>query len=671
MTIHLTIDLRAVILGVVLLLVAAGIATPFAASLADDGDERSVAQAANAPVTTAFTYQGRLDTNGAPANGVYDFNFSLFDDGVVGAPDTQIGATQIVDNVGVANGLFTVTLDFGSSPFTGSGRWLSVEAKADAEPGYALMSPRQPMSPVPYALYSSKTGPHDHFGETWTGSALTGLTVLSTYFGIVTSGEPTALIATQGALAPPTTRHAAIHAYSVGQWGIVAEGSIGALTLGSNVGLDAFGTNIGIQAQGNVYAGKFIGAVDVAANGATALNVNNSSTVGNSVALYGTATGPFGTGLVGQNLVGGEGVVGVGVVDGTQSLPNRRGIGVVGRSYVFGSSPPFQDAAYSGSGVYGEGKTGVSALGTDRGVQAAGLTGVRAEGREYGVVSFGGENANGTPTGFAGGGVYGLGHGRGAPAAGVNGYSSSNVSTQPGDCDTNTNAILSDYCIGVYGEAIGTASIGVAGRGFRIGVYGQASVGTGFAGFFRGDLVAEGTCYCTLSDGRMKRDVADLNYGLADVMALRPVGFAWKNEEQDGGKRHAGFIAQEAETVAPELVLNPSGDTLYVDPMAFTALLVKAVQEQQAQVEEQEARIAALEAKTLTPNPSPGFAGEGGTGGGSGAGDAAAIAPQVTVIRQSFGPSNGVLMALAIASVLLALTVLSHGRMSRGHTHSA
>ena len=37
MTLHLTIDLRAVLVGFVLLLVAAGIATPFAISLADNG----------------------------------------------------------------------------------------------------------------------------------------------------------------------------------------------------------------------------------------------------------------------------------------------------------------------------------------------------------------------------------------------------------------------------------------------------------------------------------------------------------------------------------------------------------------------------------------------------------------------------------------------------------
>ena len=65
MQLNLTIDLKAVLIGFVLLLVAAGIATPFAISLADDGPapERSSAQ----PISlgTAFTYQGQLNNNGS------------------------------------------------------------------------------------------------------------------------------------------------------------------------------------------------------------------------------------------------------------------------------------------------------------------------------------------------------------------------------------------------------------------------------------------------------------------------------------------------------------------------------------------------------------------------------------------------------------------------------
>ena len=69
--------------------------------------------------TTAFTYQGRLNDSATPANGSYDLQFTLFDDG-----GTQIGTTQTLEDVTVANGVFTVQLDFGAAAFTGANRVL-------------------------------------------------------------------------------------------------------------------------------------------------------------------------------------------------------------------------------------------------------------------------------------------------------------------------------------------------------------------------------------------------------------------------------------------------------------------------------------------------------------------------------------------------------------------
>jgi len=61
---------------------------------------------------TAFTYQGRLSANGAPANGIYDFDFALFNTNSGGS---EIGSTDFVLGVPVTNGLFTVSLDFGAN----------------------------------------------------------------------------------------------------------------------------------------------------------------------------------------------------------------------------------------------------------------------------------------------------------------------------------------------------------------------------------------------------------------------------------------------------------------------------------------------------------------------------------------------------------------------------
>src|SRR5438132_13630734 len=75
---------------------------------------------------TGFTYQGRLTDGGTAANGNYDLQFQLFDSLSGG---TQIGQTQILNVVPVSAGIFTVTLDFGSSAFPGASRFLDISAR--------------------------------------------------------------------------------------------------------------------------------------------------------------------------------------------------------------------------------------------------------------------------------------------------------------------------------------------------------------------------------------------------------------------------------------------------------------------------------------------------------------------------------------------------------------
>jgi hypothetical protein len=102
--------------------------------------------------TTAFTYQGRLQTNGVPAEGPYDLRFTLHDAATLG---NQVGGPLTNSATGVTNGLFTVTLNFGSGPFNGSARWLQVGVRAFGETNdFTALSPRQPILSVPYAIQS-------------------------------------------------------------------------------------------------------------------------------------------------------------------------------------------------------------------------------------------------------------------------------------------------------------------------------------------------------------------------------------------------------------------------------------------------------------------------------------------------------------------------------------
>lgn len=99
---------------------------------------------------TEWTYQGRVLDNNLPPTANYDFEFSLWDSLANG---TQQGATQGVTGVAVANGIFTVRLDFGAQ-FDGSARFLQIAMRPSGGGAYTPLAPRQPITSAPYAIRS-------------------------------------------------------------------------------------------------------------------------------------------------------------------------------------------------------------------------------------------------------------------------------------------------------------------------------------------------------------------------------------------------------------------------------------------------------------------------------------------------------------------------------------
>ncbi len=98
-----------------------------------------------------FNYQGRLTDNGAPANGIYDLKFTVYDAGTGG----NAIATAITNSaVNVNNGLFNAALDFGPGVFTGADRWLELGARTNGAGDFATLSPRQQITPTPYAMFA-------------------------------------------------------------------------------------------------------------------------------------------------------------------------------------------------------------------------------------------------------------------------------------------------------------------------------------------------------------------------------------------------------------------------------------------------------------------------------------------------------------------------------------
>ena len=101
---------------------------------------------------TAFTYQGRLNNNTAPANGDYDFRFRL-------AADSQgnnyVGSAFITNAISVTDGLFVTTIDFGTGIFAGASYWLEVDVRTNGATGYTTLYPLQAVAPAPYAIMAN------------------------------------------------------------------------------------------------------------------------------------------------------------------------------------------------------------------------------------------------------------------------------------------------------------------------------------------------------------------------------------------------------------------------------------------------------------------------------------------------------------------------------------
>ncbi|MCU0359178.1 MAG: tail fiber domain-containing protein, partial [Bacteroidia bacterium] len=86
------------------------------------------------------------------------------------------------------------------------------------------------------------------------------------------------------------------------------------------------------------------------------------------------------------------------------------------------------------------------------------------------------------------------------------------------------------------------------------------------------------------SDARLKDNIIDLNYGLTEVLKLRPVSYKWKNGD---GRIKLGLIAQETDKIIPEVVAKPENDTAYYGMMYsdLIPVLIKAAQELNTKIE--------------------------------------------------------------------------------------
>jgi len=113
-----------------------------------------------------------------------------------------------------------------------------------------------------------------------------------------------------------------------------------------------------------------------------------------------------------------------------------------------------------------------------------------------------------------------------------------------------------------------------------------------------GTISATSTSISSLSDERLKENIKDLEIGLDEIMALKPRRFDWKEGQGNKQKNVAGFIAQEVEPILPDLIGDFMHDDLddakSVKMGDMIPTLVKAIQEQQTQIDALQSEIKTL-----------------------------------------------------------------------------
>jgi hypothetical protein len=111
----------------------------------------------SAAQSTALTYQGALKNGGVPADGLHDFRFRLFDAPAAGV---QVGTTQCIDNLQVAEGVFIATLDFGNHFTTSAPRFIEIDVRRDTGlscadvTGFVGLATRQLITAAPIATHA-------------------------------------------------------------------------------------------------------------------------------------------------------------------------------------------------------------------------------------------------------------------------------------------------------------------------------------------------------------------------------------------------------------------------------------------------------------------------------------------------------------------------------------
>ncbi len=168
------------------------------------------------------------------------------------------------------------------------------------------------------------------------------------------------------------------------------------------------------------------------------------------------------------------------------------------------------------------------------------------------------------------------------------GYSNTAIGNAAGEIITTGNENTAIGATATFG-ANNLSNATAIGFGANASASNKIRLGNGSVTVIEGAV-----SFTAASDSRIKKNIVNSTYGLATVLKLRPVEYNLTSNDL----KQVGFIAQEVQKLVPEVVTGKEGDLSKGEILGITysnlvPVLTKAIQEQQKQIEDQNAKIAA------------------------------------------------------------------------------
>ncbi len=237
--------------------------------------------------TSAFTFQGKLNNGGVPANTNFDMRFALFDAAGTG---NQVGSTLTLTNVGTVGGIFTVQLDFGADAFTGADRFVEISISPAGQNNFVTLAPRQRLTSAPYSVQSLKAATADTSDNSLNLGGIAASGYVQTSDARLTDARVPLPGSTDYVQNNPNAPQGGVN-FSIGGTG--SANILNAVTQ-FNLGGQRF---ISAAANGNLFVGAGTGANTTGdRNTFVGLNAGAANTFGSSNSFFGDAAGIQNTG---------------------------------------------------------------------------------------------------------------------------------------------------------------------------------------------------------------------------------------------------------------------------------------------------------------------------------------------------------------------------------------